>query len=528
MMYIQKTAGRNRHRGIAMMLVLICLSTATIVTVSYLSSRDNSAQIGLNIADSTSARWAAISGVEMGIAIMETNTDWRNNHASGKVINNYTLGAAKLNVSIMDMKTNAPPNDDTTHFEIISNATAGGVTQSATAFAMATPPDTQHAVDVDLSEFAVYAGSKLIMENLTTIGRWATAPYAKMGRQLALASQSGSIGTVDLRDDAAVLDAVLLLGDGASDSAVLNTKSPDVTVIEVSDPIPAPAPPTPPMIMGGMNYDLLAGMDSLVMDSDFGNATVRMGGDLTLMGPMTVTVDGDFNVESNSIVRVTGDVVMAVRDSVSLANSAIELQPGSTLTMFVGQDFNMDGSYVGDDRLGLNTLDNSGYASYVNPNLITVYGPAAPGHFTVIEGNSVFKGSIYNPMSDIYGNDQSAIYGRIAGNNVILRNDAAVFYDHALDEYTGFANRGSQMYDEGDHSIRPEILALASLNDADLQALADSLDLVVTRTTTSLIGDGMVSLLHDAGEPAQPTPRPLRVAAEIRSVGFDHSAIEGN
>ena len=70
MMTHTRTRITNARRGIAMMLVLICLSTATIVTVSYLSSRDNSAQIGLNIADSVSARWAAMSGLEIVAVIL--------------------------------------------------------------------------------------------------------------------------------------------------------------------------------------------------------------------------------------------------------------------------------------------------------------------------------------------------------------------------------------------------------------------------------------------------------------------------
>ena len=192
-----------------------------------------------------------------------------------------------------------------------------------------------------------------------------------------------------------------------------------------------------------------------------------------------------------------------------------------------GRDLNMDGSYIGDDRMGLNTLDNSGYASYLDSGAITIYGPQAPGGMTMLEGTSIVKGSIYNPLGDIFANDQSAVYGRIAGNNVALRNDAAVFYDHALNAFTGYTNHDSQIYDD-DETIRDEVLALASLDDGNLQSLADSLDMVVTRTLTSLVGDGFAASAHDVAEPAKPTPRPLEVTSEITSVGFNHAVIEGN
>ena len=60
-----------------MLLVMISLMTATILTTAYLASRDNSTAIGENVANSTAARWAADTGVELAIAALQTEKDWR-------------------------------------------------------------------------------------------------------------------------------------------------------------------------------------------------------------------------------------------------------------------------------------------------------------------------------------------------------------------------------------------------------------------------------------------------------------------
>jgi len=97
-----------------MLLVLISLATATILTMAYLSSRDNSAQIGANVADSTSARWAALSGVELGIAVLETESDWRTAHDNGVLLDDHPVGGGVVDLLVEDIETQAPPTESTT------------------------------------------------------------------------------------------------------------------------------------------------------------------------------------------------------------------------------------------------------------------------------------------------------------------------------------------------------------------------------------------------------------------------------
>ena len=51
--------------------------------------------------------------------------------------------------------------------------------------------------------------------------------------------------------------------------------------------------------------------------------------------------------------------------------------------------------------------------------------------------SSSIIGSIYMPTNPVILRGNTEIYGRIAANHVILRDEASFFYDHALDDITG-------------------------------------------------------------------------------------------
>ena len=121
------------RRGLAMLLVLISLAMATIVATSYLSSRDNSAVIGANVHDAAVARWAADSGLELTIAVLETQSDWRTAHTNGVLLNGYPIAGATLRVELLDLETLQPPNEDTRAVEITSIGTSNGHRQMTTA-----------------------------------------------------------------------------------------------------------------------------------------------------------------------------------------------------------------------------------------------------------------------------------------------------------------------------------------------------------------------------------------------------------
>ena len=66
-----------QRRGIALMLVMVAILVTGAMAVAYFGSRDNSIAISANIRSSSKARILAESGLDLAVAILETNADWR-------------------------------------------------------------------------------------------------------------------------------------------------------------------------------------------------------------------------------------------------------------------------------------------------------------------------------------------------------------------------------------------------------------------------------------------------------------------
>ncbi|MDP6601968.1 MAG: hypothetical protein QGH76_06690, partial [Phycisphaerales bacterium] len=70
-------AANTSRRGIAMMLVMVAILVTGGMALAYFGSRDNSIAIGVNVEAAARARVAAESGLDLAVAILETDSDWR-------------------------------------------------------------------------------------------------------------------------------------------------------------------------------------------------------------------------------------------------------------------------------------------------------------------------------------------------------------------------------------------------------------------------------------------------------------------
>ena len=83
------------------------------MAVAYFGSRDNSIAISANVASSSSARVVAESGLDLAVAILETNADWRTSHIDGVILQDYQLGEGTISITVIDTETELPPTEST-------------------------------------------------------------------------------------------------------------------------------------------------------------------------------------------------------------------------------------------------------------------------------------------------------------------------------------------------------------------------------------------------------------------------------
>jgi hypothetical protein len=522
------TAHAHR-RGIAMLLVLISLAMATILAVSYLASRDNSAAIGQNVTASASARWAAISGIELGVAILETESDWRTAHTEGKLLDDYDLDGVLLDLDLIDIETGEPPTIYSQHIKLIATAVVNGVEQEATAIAEVSGTDDGVSVNVDLSEFAVFATEKITLENRATITRWPVSPLAALGKRVHLGTQGFSASTVELKGDSASIDTTVYAPPSASTSLVTNDSGPAIDVVELQDTIPMPAAPNTGVVPPSPDdtypvNDRSGGYIQVTSDVRVASASLVNSAVSHWIGDITVTCNHNFQLDSGSTILVEGgDATFIVFEDLILDNgAAIILQPDATLTIFVGDDLNIKDSYIGNVSSENPLRDNTGTASWIDPERVRIYSipPDTDVPSWDLHGNTVTKASIYGPDVDLLQvRNTSAHYGRVAVQSILVKDDGAIFYDHILDRGGGFTNPASPLFDT-DGRIKNDFLSLGSLNASVLQTLADALNIPI-------VIDGQTFTVDTGGEtpeptlPGEPTPRPVPVAYEMEDFGTD-------
>ena len=531
---------RRRRRAVAMLLVLISLATATILTVAYLASRDNSAAIGDNVVSSAAARWAAVSGLELGVAIFQTETDWRNTHVNGKLVDDYSLNGVTIDLDVTDLETGNPPTDDSRFIRLLATAHANHVEQTASAVAEVPLPEGD-PIPIDLREFAVFAGEKIVLDNHAIITRWATAPLTPLGKRVNLGTQALAASSIEVKADAALIDATVYSGPGASNSLILNASGPVVDHASLLDVIPMPDVPDtgvdppedddwyPPV-------DRTGGYVQVWNDVRVGYALLRSGAISHWFGDITVTCNHDFKLETGGTIQVENDATLIVYDDFRLDHGYILLDDDATLTIFVGDEFDVKDSYIGEAPKPGIPFDIAGTAPYIDPTRISIFnihpdkvhenidpGEGVPIQKWELQGNSVVKANIYAPdvlVTEI--RQQSALYGRIATQTIQVKDDAAIYYDHMLDSGNGYTNPDSCIFTVDGH-IDSAFTGLASLNLPDLQVLADALGIPI------VLGIDTIAPPETPVGPVpmgEATPRPLVVSYTFESFGSDLQQVE--
>ena len=515
------------RRGVAMLLVIVSLMMATIMATAYLASRDNSAAIGQNIASAAAARWSATTGLQLGIAIFQTETDWRTAHDNGKLLDDYQIAAALIDLDIVDIATGKAPDGESEYIRLTSTAMVEGVEQVATAVAYV-PLDYDSSVSVDLSEFAIFTAQDLELSGDAILTRWPMAPLADLGLRIAVGTQAVDPSSIDLIGSAAVIDTTVYHDPDASNALITNSSDSSVDQIALAGAIPMPVAPDPGVtepedpspnptvdsVGETITYNTNGRWDQVIDE----NSQVTLHGDITLV------TDDDRRLLVGTTLKIDGNVTLVVFGDLIMDNSAIELMPGSTLAMYVRGAMELRDSYIGDERVD-NTRDNSGNAPYMVPDRVQIYSLPPYRNDWSLRDNSVVKASIYAPGYAMEIANDSAVYGRVAAGELRIKHQGALFYDHSLDSRNGYTNTESELYD-ADGTLISELDLLWSLNDSDLQRFADEIGTDVEAEGETILSTTSTPTTTAELLPGDPTPRPVPVDYEIISFGTDVKAWE--
>lgn len=470
------------RRGIALILVMVAVLVTGAMALAYFGSRSNSLALSANIDNASGARSVAQSGLDMTIAVLQTNADWRTAHVDGVLLSNFSMAGGSVTVDLLDGDTGEPPTVDTTSVDITVTGTVDSVAQVAQA--TATVYESDGEVDMDLSEFAVFAAGDVDIVGDASIARWTASPKGSLAMPLRIGTLEDRAAGVRLTTSNTV-DAIVVMAPGASSMFAPNRSRAE----PLRDAIPFPDPPPAPEHGKPLDLDRSSGARHrwarrFIGGDDAGEQILLAGGAWEI---------DDLVLHGNRTLRIDGDVTLRVRGDVDLANARIELGDDATLNMHVGGDLRATQSRIGDardQRLG-----------WMDPQRLRIWGHGS-GDWR-IEGDSIIKGEIYAPRSSVRAAGTSTLCGRVAAEQVELRGASRLLYDPML-AGDGYTDTNSRLWD-GDSLHR----ALDDLDDLDPVRLAS------IRNTLASAAVGTV----DA--PGEVTPRPHDVVFTLTVYGAD-------
>lgn len=512
MMRTQANPFRNRVKrrtGVAMLLVLISLMTATVLTAAYLASRDNSGAIGENIAHASAARWGAASGLDIALSMLETEADWRAAHNNGLLVPSYPLGQCLIDLSISDLENGAPPSADTTYARAFATATANDIEHEASASIIV---PVSHVANVDLAEFALFAAGSLELKNRAQLIRWSEAPLSDLRLPISVGTLADHMGAVSLSSSTIAMDSSVWLPPGATANTVSNSSPLEVYGVFMEDAVALPAPPQP--VVSGLEWWLLGlnhNTTYVLVNYNLRLTSADVVGSVTMSytNPLALIIDGDLTIADHSRLRISGsNATIIVHGNLRIEGSGrIDVDSDTNLRIFVGGDVDIRNTgYLGETggRFSGPNNDGLGHARTSRIHLMSMESGSELDWR--IRNSSLVKATLYAPNARVRIANLARLCGRVVAGRIELSEDAVVYYDHALDRRTGYTNLASPIYDS-DGRVKSDFANLQSLDPADLAALASSQDIKVRAINRSY----GTSPLAAATPPDEATPRPVPV-----------------
>ena len=516
-------AAMPQRRGVALMLVVVAMGTATVLTTAYLVSKDNSAAIGANAQDTAASSWVARSGADLALAVLQTEEDWMDAEPE-KLLEGFSIAGGQVTVALTDLSGN-PPNGTETDLAMTVVADVNGV-KTVIQRLVSIQPDVvfDDAVDAELGEFGVFAADLLELSKTAKIAAWPRSPGYLSGDGVKI-----GVGFVDASDmnvdaDSSASRAELYVRPDAT--APLQAMTSDSTFVDGA--VLQMIVPTIPALMHddfvGLSY---MGSDEININDSSLSQRLPSGwydANLTVdQRDSVVTLDDadggmylfkDLTLDHESVLLISGSVLVGVHNNLKIENlSAIEFaDDSSSVRFYVGKQIKVQRAAVGLPReIARNEARQiTDIEKYIDPSRLRVYALESAFGGDLDPDIDIFGGSIANmvvhaPLSQIEVKESSWVIGRLTGDIIKIKDDSGLLYDPMLDNRAGYTSINGPLYQSnGDLQVGLK----AAIDSYDIfQGLDFFQSYVIANVTTEVVPVDMVEL-------GDPTPRDADRAIE--------------
>ncbi len=501
------------RRGVALLFALVTVALASVVALSYAKTRDVTLIAADELREAAEARNAAKSGLAIASAMLDAGVlPSASDH--GVLFADLPLGNAHAAATLLDLETSLPATAYSRGFNLVVAGASGSLQSTSTAVGRIPAADAATLVDVDLSEFALFASESIDIAPDAALARWSNSPFAVLREPIAIATAALDPAHVRIGRDADAIDFVIGQAAPIPTTSIAADEALADGHIAIPDTLVLPAAPLPPELLGATSADPIT-LDGVVQSSTRSTTDIRIAprASVTVRGSVTIAADADFRIEPGARLIVEGSLALLVGDDLIIDGADIEVAPGGSLVAYIGGDLEMASAFVGPLRTDASEgRDATGLAAWDGgAERVIVYsmqtdanrGDELASRWT-IRGSSVVKATLYAPTASIRMEGTSTLYGRAAAQRIELASGSALFYDPALDDRQGFTATGSGIYN-GRGRVHSAIRAFASLDPTALVQLAHELG---ARVQSVARGHPLLELSSDAAHTAE------RIAAE--------------
>lgn len=484
----------RRQKGVALLLVLVAMASATILAGSFLVSRRNSSAIGANVLRSAQARWASQSAAEFALAALQTDTNWFDANPT-EFIRTMVFGDATVRVYVTNIAGQTPtPFDSDLVITAMANVN-GVVAQAQKLVQYKSGYATNQAYDPLLGEFAVYALQSASIDSASSLYQWPGSPNFHAGRPVKVGGAFTDAMSTSFDPAAQLMSASLFVRSDASLSLKglvgqapfeAGGTTPDVMPVPPAA-LPASFSILPYQMVGDLSVPAGTKLSPLASGVYFGLKELGKDAEVTIDGANGMNYQfSDIDLNNQSILKVKGDVRIYVQNDVRIrGQSVIEVDKNANAVFYVGGDITIEDSAVGFKRdvarNGNRTVDTV-IGAYQPASQVHVMGlrrdlaNGGPANY-LLDAASLARMVVHAPMADVQLQGGSAVFGRVTSNSMNMQSSSLV-YDTALDQGVGVTEPLGPLYDQSGNLIA-DLYAVLSLFDPttgsveDLQATLD-------------------------------------------------------
>jgi len=470
---------RRVRRGVALVLVLISLATASVLTAFYLTVQDNSAAIGANAQQAAASEWASKSGAALGVAALQTTLDLDTLSPQGVIAEELAISGGAVSVFVTDIE-GQPAEEADTDLVITSVASIDGVTSITQRLVTRMPNvSIEESIDPMLGEFGVYATGRLTVEADATIGVWPLSPrsggMAKIGGQYTLLSDVVIDGGATVNRSGFYVDE----SANASLHDVMDTGGfAGGAAVPALPPAASPSKPseiaTLSVVMsssyqpgndggedGDEDEDSDGQPDGIDLTPGRYEEVEARGAVLDLGDPSDPTASTFYSLkrlrlEQGSVARINGDVTIEIRDDLTLIEgSGVTLaSPESRVRFFIDKAVLVDNSGVGVPETVAADIARApeDLTQYVDPRRVRIFSslPSEGGDQSIavtMRDGSLVIADVHTPGAVARVESGADLMGRVTAEKVEIRSGSSLLIDPALDPMTGFTNLDGPLYD---------------------------------------------------------------------------------